>query len=126
MAFGRTRREPVIASSVTPRRRSFLDRMMRPQEGTRRSPRSTGITGHKRRGFMGARRSDPIIGTTRNEPVIGTHHQRHRVTVGERLHGLGKKIKGALTGRPGKKAAGTRMMRGTDGIGARRTRRRFF
>ncbi len=40
--------------------------------------------------------------------------------MGDKISGAMLKLKGSLTGRPGKKAAGTRRMHGTDGRGSRR------
>jgi len=53
------------------------------------------------------------------------HHQKRKPTMKDKVSGALLKLKGAITGRPGEKAAGTRRMRGTDGRGSRR-RRHFF
>ena len=123
------RRSPRIqnATPITTHRRGFLSRLIDPA-GTR--SRRTGkitvrepVVGRKRRSPMFARRRRaPIIETKARVPAV-VHHKR-KPSLGDKIHGLGKKIKGSLTGRPGKKAAGTRMMRGTDGRGSRR--RAFF
>jgi hypothetical protein len=89
--------EPAIGTSNR-RRQGFFSGLM---GGTRRSPRT--------------RAAAPL------EPV---HHQHRRSSFGDKIQGFGKRLVGSLTGRPGEEAAGTRMMRGTDGRGAHR--RRFF
>ena len=115
----RTRVAPVTAAP-THHRRSFLSRLVNPGP-QRRSQRATTnnqpIIGYKSRrsGWGRSRRAEPIIGT----------HQHHRPTLGDKIHGLGKKIAGALEGRPAKEAAGTRQMRGTESR-ATRLRRRFL
>ena len=80
---------------------------------------------HRKQGFfaglLGPRRSPRTRAVAPLEPV---HHQNRRVSIGDKIHGFGRRLVGSLTGRPGKKAAGTRMMRGTDGRGTRR--RRYF
>ncbi|KAK3945949.1 hypothetical protein QBC46DRAFT_336114 [Diplogelasinospora grovesii] len=53
------------------------------------------------------------------------HHQKRHASIGDKISGAFLKLKGTLTGRPGQKAAGTRRMHGTDGLGSHR-RRRFF
>ncbi|KAI1208974.1 uncharacterized protein F4807DRAFT_105868 [Annulohypoxylon truncatum] len=50
-----------------------------------------------------------------------THHHR-KPHLSDKIKGAAKKLNGTLTRRPGKKAAGTRQMRGTDGKGSRVTR----
>ncbi|CZT23290.1 uncharacterized protein RCC_09001 [Ramularia collo-cygni] len=56
-------------------------------------------------------------GATAN--AAGTHHtQKRKVTMGDKLSGAVMKLNGTLTRRPGKKAAGTRRMHGTDGRGS--------
>ncbi|KAL7923642.1 hypothetical protein ACQKWADRAFT_311895 [Trichoderma austrokoningii] len=53
------------------------------------------------------------------------HHQR-KPTLKDKVSGALTKLKGSLTHRPGVKAAGTRRMRGTDGRGSHRPKRRFW
>ncbi|PON27552.1 hypothetical protein TGAM01_v203319 [Trichoderma gamsii] len=53
------------------------------------------------------------------------HHHR-KPTLKDKVSGALTKLKGSLTHRPGVKAAGTRRMRGTDGRGSHRPRRRFW
>ncbi|KAI0443712.1 hypothetical protein F4803DRAFT_513895 [Xylaria telfairii] len=55
------------------------------------------------------------------QPVV--HHQKRHATLGDKVSGALLKLKGAITHRPGQKAAGTRRMRGTDGRGSHRTPR---
>ncbi|KAI1470174.1 uncharacterized protein F4812DRAFT_457566 [Daldinia caldariorum] len=47
-----------------------------------------------------------------------THHKR-KPHLSDKIEGAAKKLVGKITRRPGKKAAGTRQMRGTDGKGSR-------
>ncbi|KAI0012482.1 hypothetical protein F4779DRAFT_35851 [Xylariaceae sp. FL0662B] len=49
------------------------------------------------------------------------HHQKRHATIGDKISGAMTRLAGTLTRRPGKKAAGTRRMHGTDGRGSRRT-----
>ncbi|KAF2461544.1 hypothetical protein BDY21DRAFT_368737 [Lineolata rhizophorae] len=65
--------------------------------------------------------------TTAHPPVASgagaapvRHHQRRRPSIGDKVSGAMMRLKGSLTRRPGKKAAGTRRMHGTDGRGRRR------
>ncbi|KAH8165236.1 hypothetical protein CIB48_g3037 [Xylaria polymorpha] len=78
------------------------------------------------------RRRPPIVGAgggglfTRThhhhqQPVV--HHQKRHATLGDKVSGALLKLKGAITHRPGQKAAGTRRMHGTDGRGSHRTPR---
>ncbi|KAH8905618.1 hypothetical protein BR93DRAFT_929892 [Coniochaeta sp. PMI_546] len=61
---------------------------------------------------------------SRRRPVV---HQKRHATLGDKVSGALKKLKGTILGRPGEKAAGTRRMHGTDGRGSHRAaRRRFF
>lgn len=46
--------------------------------------------------------------------------QQRKPSMGDKISGAMLKLRGSLTGRPGKKAAGTRRMHGTDGRGSRR------
>ena len=118
------RRSPRIqAAPVQPRRQSFLSRLLNPNGAAHRS-RDTPVvgTGRKRRtGFGRRRRVVPVLGETRAEPVV-EHHRQRRPSLRDKIHGFGRRIAGSLSGRPGKKPARTRMMRGTDGRSARRRR----
>ncbi|KAI0015995.1 hypothetical protein F4780DRAFT_716367 [Xylariomycetidae sp. FL0641] len=61
--------------------------------------------------------------TTRRRGLFGrsrrVHHHKRHATLGDKVSGALLKLRGTLTRRPGKKAAGTRRMHGTDGRGAR-------
>ncbi|KAL1874899.1 hypothetical protein Daus18300_003440 [Diaporthe australafricana] len=48
------------------------------------------------------------------------HHQKRHATLGDKIAGGLKKLKGTLTRNPAVKAAGTRRMHGTDGRGSHR------
>ncbi|KAI2614089.1 uncharacterized protein GGS25DRAFT_470301 [Hypoxylon fragiforme] len=50
-----------------------------------------------------------------------THHKR-KPHLSDKIAGAAEKLVGTITRRPGKKAAGTRKMRGTDGKGSRAKR----
>ncbi|KAK8114954.1 uncharacterized protein PG998_000495 [Apiospora kogelbergensis] len=67
--------------------------------------------------------------TTRRRGLFGrkkvVHHQKRHATLGDKISGAMLKLKGSLTRRPGKKAAGTRRMHGTDGRGSHHTARRY-
>ncbi|KAF1825095.1 uncharacterized protein K489DRAFT_306028, partial [Dissoconium aciculare CBS 342.82] len=45
---------------------------------------------------------------------------RRKVSMGDKLSGAMMKLRGSVTRRPGLKAAGTRRMNGTDGLGSHR------
>ncbi|KAF2235204.1 hypothetical protein EV356DRAFT_532208 [Viridothelium virens] len=55
--------------------------------------------------------------TTTTARAPAHHHKRH-ATLGDKISGALMKLQGSLTRRPGKKAAGTRRMHGTDGRGS--------
>ncbi|KAI1090604.1 hypothetical protein F5B19DRAFT_494175 [Rostrohypoxylon terebratum] len=78
---------------------------------------NTKHTGHTTTTTTNRRRGHGITGTT--QPA--THHHR-KPHLKDKIEGAAKKLNGTLTRRPGKKAAGTRQMRGTDGKGSRATR----
>ncbi|KAI0889698.1 uncharacterized protein GGS22DRAFT_2804 [Annulohypoxylon maeteangense] len=73
----------------------------------RRTAKTTTTTTSRRHGHMTA------------QPA--THHHR-KPHLKDKIQGAAKKLNGTLTRRPGKKAAGTRQMRGTDGKGSRAKR----
>ncbi|KAI1775605.1 hypothetical protein F4818DRAFT_383016 [Hypoxylon cercidicola] len=58
-------------------------------------------------------------GVTKRAPA--THHKR-KPHLTDKIEGAAKKLVGKITRRPGKKAAGTRQMRGTDGKNSRTKR----
>ncbi|KAF3761151.1 hypothetical protein M406DRAFT_48035 [Cryphonectria parasitica EP155] len=68
-------------------------------------------------------RSTRTTTTTRRRGLFGrkkVHHQKRKPTIGDKIAGAMKKLKGSLTHNPAEKAAGTRRMRGTDGRGSHR------
>ncbi|KAI1635110.1 hypothetical protein F4809DRAFT_642814 [Biscogniauxia mediterranea] len=71
---------------------------------------TTHTTTTTRRGLFGRRRP--------------AHHQKRHASLGDKIAGAMMRLQGTLTRRPGKKAAGTRRMHGTDGRGSRRGARR--
>ncbi|XXG94953.1 hypothetical protein Hte_001212 [Hypoxylon texense] len=58
-------------------------------------------------------------GVTKRAPA--THHKR-KPHLSDKIEGAAEKLVGKVTRRPGKKAAGTRKMRGTDGKNSRTKR----
>ncbi|KAI5862215.1 hypothetical protein GGS23DRAFT_112001 [Durotheca rogersii] len=67
----------------------------------------------------GARAGTGVHKQKRAPPA--THHKR-KPRLGDKIEGAAQKAVGKVTRRPGKKAAGTRKMRGTDGKGSRAKR----
>ncbi|KAI1372720.1 hypothetical protein F4677DRAFT_431905 [Hypoxylon crocopeplum] len=61
-------------------------------------------------------------GVTKGTRAPATHHKR-KPHLSDKIEGAAEKLVGKVTRRPGKKAAGTRKMRGTDGKGSRTTKR---
>ncbi|OTB05951.1 hypothetical protein M426DRAFT_21381 [Hypoxylon sp. CI-4A] len=59
-----------------------------------------------------------VSGVKKNK-TPATHHKR-KPLLKDKIEGAVEKLEGKLTRRPGKKAAGTRKMRGTDGKGSHR------
>jgi hypothetical protein len=54
--------------------------------------------------------------TKRRAPA--THHKR-KSHIGDKIEGVADKVVGSVTRKPGKKAAGTKKIRGTDGKNSR-------
>lgn len=93
-----------------------------PVTGTRKTTRTTkthpkgvGHHGHGGRGPMASN------ATTHHTTTAEPHHHRRKPTIGEKISGAIMKLKGDVERKPGKKAAGTRRMHGTDGRGSHRT-----
>jgi hypothetical protein len=118
----RKRREPVIGTTSPTRKRGGLFGRPTRKEKVKQVMSGEPVKRQRRQGFL-ARLTGPRR-STRTRAVPVTHHQRHP-TIGDKISGFGKRVMGSFTRRPGKKAAGTRQMRGTDGRGAK-IRRRFF
>ncbi|KAK7527254.1 hypothetical protein IWX49DRAFT_588435 [Phyllosticta citricarpa] len=57
---------------------------------------------------------------TGHTTTTAPHHHKRRPSLKDKVSGAMLKLKGAVTRRPGEKAAGTRRMRGTDGRGSHR------
>ncbi|KAL0639775.1 hypothetical protein Q9L58_001090 [Maublancomyces gigas] len=69
---------------------------------------------------IGGRTTKSAATTKKKAPA--THHKR-KPSIVDKIAGVVLKVEGAITGRPGVKAAGTKKIRGTDGKGShRRTR----
>lgn len=75
----------------------------------------------KKHTLTGRPRTSAGVRTTTRAPA--THHQKRKPHLGDKISGAAEKLVGKLTRRPGKKAAGTRKMRGTDGKGSHRVAR---
>ncbi|KAI5918305.1 hypothetical protein F4810DRAFT_715655 [Camillea tinctor] len=89
-----------------------------------RKRRTTTTTTTKKRGAP-AKKSTTTATTTTNGGVRKRgrpplHHHKRKPHLSDKIEGAVEKAVGAVTRRPGKKAAGTRKMRGTDGKGGRR------
>ncbi|KXT09791.1 hypothetical protein AC579_8873 [Pseudocercospora musae] len=82
---------------------------------TKTHPNGVGFRGHGGRG--------PLASNHESHYTSGpTHvHHKRKPSVGDKISGAMTKLKGSITRRPGKKAAGTRRMHGTDGRGSHRT-----
>ncbi|KAA8899523.1 hypothetical protein FN846DRAFT_960403 [Sphaerosporella brunnea] len=105
------RTAPTTTTTTTRNRKpSLLDRLMRPRAATTTTTRSSRRMGRRHRA------------TATTAPV---HHHQRKPTLGDRIYGALLRLKGSVTGRSGKKAAGTRRMRGTDGRGSTTRRRRW-
>ncbi|KDN68569.1 hypothetical protein CSUB01_06279 [Colletotrichum sublineola] len=99
-------------TTAAPRRTGlFSRRRAAPHHHT--TTRTTHTTTTTKRGGLFSRRRGPV----HTAPV---HHHRRKPSMGDKISGAMLKLKGALTRRPGQKAAGTRRMHGTDGRGSRR------
>ncbi|KAI2623595.1 hypothetical protein GGS26DRAFT_226352 [Hypomontagnella submonticulosa] len=84
-----------------------------------RKRKSTHTTRTKKHTLTGRPRTGAGVKTTTRAPA--THHKR-KPHLSDKISGAAEKLVGKLTRRPGKKAAGTRKMRGTDGKGSHVTR----
>ncbi|PSR76858.1 hypothetical protein BD289DRAFT_378435 [Coniella lustricola] len=73
---------------------------------TRTTTRTTTTTTRRRGGGLFGRKK--------------VHHQKRKPTMGDKIAGAMKKLKGTITHNPAEKAAGTRRMHGTDGRGSHR------
>lgn len=76
-------------------------------------PERTRTTTKKR---AGPKKSVTGAGIKKRAP--NTHHKR-KASLKDKVEGAAEKIKGTVERKPGKKAAGTKKMRGTDGKGSR-------
>ncbi|KAK7932222.1 hypothetical protein PG985_002934 [Apiospora marii] len=63
-----------------------------------------------------------VTKSTAGSRAPNTHHKR-KSTLGDKVEGVKDKVVGTVTRKPGKKAAGTKKMRGTDGKNSRTTRK---
>ncbi|KAF2872434.1 hypothetical protein BDV95DRAFT_593811 [Massariosphaeria phaeospora] len=106
----------------TTARPSLKTRLLGPRRSARHTPAATTTTTTTTRTTRTTHAAHPTTRTTHAaHPTTGVHHQKRRPSMGDKISGALTRIKGTLTGRSGKKAAGTRRMNGTDGRGARRT-----
>jgi hypothetical protein len=95
---------------------------------TTKTTTKNGLFG-KKRTTVTKTSSNPFSGgsTTAHHTGATTHHHttaagapRRKVSMGDKLSGAMMKLRGSVTRRPGLKAAGTRRMNGTDGLGSHR------
>ncbi|KAI1849834.1 hypothetical protein JX265_012300 [Neoarthrinium moseri] len=99
--------------------------------GPERKRRTTATTGAKRGRKPGSttktssvtgagvkKRGRPAGSTNKATAATGTHHKR-KSHLSDKVEGVADKIVGTVTHRPGKKAAGTKKIRGTDGKNSR-------
>ncbi|KAI1074386.1 hypothetical protein F5B20DRAFT_586273 [Whalleya microplaca] len=84
-------------------------------ERKRGTTRSTGV---KKR-TAGTKKASTDAGVKKRAPA--THHKR-KPHLADKVEGAAEKVVGKATRKPGKKAAGTRKMRGTDGKNSRARR----
>ncbi|KAI4593947.1 hypothetical protein LQW54_000011 [Pestalotiopsis sp. IQ-011] len=66
----------------------------------------------------GVKKRGRPAGSTKAATTTGTHHKR-KSHLSDKVEGVADKIVGTVTRKPGKKAAGTKKIRGTDGKNAR-------
>ncbi|KAI6085425.1 hypothetical protein F4821DRAFT_149609 [Hypoxylon rubiginosum] len=84
-----------------------------------RKHRTTGTTKKHTTTTTTGSRARTGAGVTKRAPA--THHKR-KPHLSDKIEGAAEKLVGKVTRRPGKKAAGTRKMRGTDGKNSRTKR----
>ncbi|KAI2601933.1 hypothetical protein GGR54DRAFT_577773 [Hypoxylon sp. NC1633] len=84
--------------------------------------RKRGITGSTKKRSTGTAtttsRHRTGAGVKKNTRAPATHHKR-KPHLSDKIGGAAEKLVGKVTHRPGKKAAGTRKMHGTDGKNSR-------
>jgi hypothetical protein len=92
---------------------------------TTKTTTKNGLFG-KKRTTVTKTSSNPLSGSHTTHHTTGGHHTtatgvpRRKVSMGDKLSGAMMKLRGSVTRRPGLKAAGTRRMNGTDGLGSHR------
>ncbi|KAH9999739.1 hypothetical protein F4779DRAFT_622648 [Xylariaceae sp. FL0662B] len=86
-------------------------------ERTRRTAGSTGVK--KRTVGRPAKKAGAGAGVNKRAPAM--HHKR-KPHLADKVEGVAEKAVGKVTRKPGKKAAGTKKMRGTDGKNSRARR----
>jgi hypothetical protein len=91
---------------------------------TTKTTTKNGLFG-KKRTTVTKTSSNPFSGSTTTHHTGGHHTTatgvpRRKVTMGDKISGAMMKLRGTVTRRPGLKAAGTRRMHGTDGLGSHR------
>lgn len=79
--------------------------------------RKAGSTTTTKTGAGVKKRGRPA-GSTKATTTTGTHHKR-KSHLSDKIEGVADKVIGTVTRKPGKKAAGTKKIRGTDGKNAR-------
>ena len=92
---------------------------------TTKTTTKNGLFG-KKRTTVTKTSSNPLTGSSTTHHHTGGHHTtangvpRRKVSMGDKISGAMMKLRGTVTRRPGLKAAGTRRMHGTDGLGSHR------
>ncbi|KAL2435557.1 hypothetical protein ABEF95_004459 [Exophiala dermatitidis] len=97
--------EPVTRRKTTTKKRTTAG------SGTGTGGTTTTTTTNKRKGPAA---SNTGRVTKKEKRAPATHHKR-KPTVADKIEGAAEKIVGTIENKPGKKAAGTKKMRGTDG-----------
>ncbi|KAI4867538.1 hypothetical protein F4820DRAFT_413402 [Hypoxylon rubiginosum] len=90
-----------------------------PERKHRTTGTTTGTKKHTTTATTSGTRARTGAGVTKRAPA--THHKR-KPHLSDKIEGAAEKLVGKVTRRPGKKAAGTRKMRGTDGKNSRTKR----
>ncbi|ETS73473.1 hypothetical protein PFICI_14419 [Pestalotiopsis fici W106-1] len=91
------------------------------KRGRKPGSSKSGTTTTKSRAATGAgvkKRGRPAGSTKAAASTTGTHHKR-KSHLSDKIEGVADKVIGTVTRKPGKKAAGTKKIRGTDGKNAR-------
>ena len=86
--------------------------------GAKRGRKAGSTTTTTKTGAGVKKRGRPAGSTKATTTTTGTHHKR-KSHLSDKIEGVADKVIGTVTRKPGKKAAGTKKIRGTDGKNAR-------